>query len=234
MKLHSCLSGVRAIALLLVTLLFANCKKEDISIQAVPSELNSTIEHESLALSGLSQTKSGNRFNDPIPYDMWSQANPQYFSADDNSYAISKKLSSGQSPIPIILQDFRFEIPSNAIIQSIAARSKRFKTGKGTIGDYTVSLITQIERNSRSSYGVLLLFPGSLIPNTETEIIYAQNGAGDNGGLPDSLGHYKPYQWTPAMINNPSFGIWINHLKPNGSVVVYYDLVEIKVYYSLP
>ena len=234
MKLHSCLSGVRAIALLLVIIQFANCKKEEIATAPVSAELNSTFESESLATTVLSQTKSGNKFNDPISYDMWSQANPQYFSADDNSYAISKKLSSGQSSIPIILQDFRFDIPSNAIIQSIAARFKRFKTGKGTIGDYTISLVTPSLQYSRSSYGVLYLYPGSLIPNTETEIIYAQNGAGDNGGLPDSLGHYKPYQWTPAMINNPDFGLWINHLKPNGSVVVYYDLVEIKVYYSLP
>src|SRR5436190_4613841 len=109
MKLHSCLSGVRAIALLLVIIQFANCKKEEISTPPVSAELNSTFESESLAISGLSQTKSGNVFNDRIPYDLWSQANPQFFSADDNSFTISKKLSSGRSPIPILLQDFRFD-----------------------------------------------------------------------------------------------------------------------------
>ena len=36
------------------------------------------------------------------------------------------------------------------------------------------------------------------------------------------------------MINDPAFGVWIDNLKPAGSVVVYYDLLQIIVDYSLP
>jgi hypothetical protein len=222
MKLFSSLSLVRGVGPILAILLFANCTKEEIATQQVSSEA---------AITGLSQTRTGNVLNDQIPYDLWIQPNPQLFAADDGVYATSIKLSRGRGAIPIVLQDFRFDIPSNAIIESIVIRARRFKTGKGSISDHSKYLVTQIN-GSRGYYGVIFVDP-NLIPGTETEIMYAQNGAGDNGGLPvDEL--TDDYQWTPAMINNPIFGVWINHGNPSGSLVAYYDLIDITVHYSLP
>ena len=230
MKNLSYQSLVPWIGFMLVLALFPNCKKDAISTN--PGSMVMA-ESEGSALSGLTQTRTGNVFNNLIPENQWLQASPQHFSADDNSYAISKKLSPARGSIPIVLQDFRFEIPSNAIIESIIVSARRFKTAKGSLADHMVYLVTHINPNPRAGYGVIYL-NSNLIPNTEAEIIYSQNGTGDNGGLPDENGEYQEYQWTPAMINDPAFGVWFAHAKPKGSLVVYYDQVNITVQYSLP
>ena len=235
MKLLSSLSIIRGIGYLLVFILCMSCKKDHHSTDPsqLPSESISQPGGGNVAAAGtvLSQTSTGNVFNNLVPPTQWLQASPQYLSADDNSYAISKKLSRSHSSIPIILQDFRFDIPSNAIIESIVVSARRFKTGKGSVADHLVYLVTQINTNPRRNFGVIFMNP-NLIPGIETEITYTQNGAGDNGGLPE--GGYDEYQWTPAMINDPAFGVWFTHGQPNGSLVVYYDQVKITVNYSLP
>ena len=237
MKLFSSLSIIRGIGYLLVFILCVNCKKDHNSTD--PSQLPpgsiSQSDGGTVAAPGsvLSQTSTGNVFNNLVPPNHWLQASPQYLSADDNSYAISKKLSRARGSIPIILQDFRFDIPSNAIIESIVVSARRFKTGKGSIADHLVYLVTRGTTNPRRGFGVIFM-NSNLIPGIETEISYTQNGAGDNGGLPDENGDYEEYQWTPAMINDPAFGVWFTHGQPNGSLVVYYDQVKITVHYSLP
>ena len=68
-------------------------------------------------------------------------------------------------------------------------------------------------------------------PSTETEVIYSQSGTGNNG----SFDGEQYYQWTPAMINDPVFGVRVDNDGPvNGSVAIYYDMVTITVQYSLP
>jgi len=229
MKLFSSLSIIRGIGYLLVFILCMSCKKDHNSPD--PSQLSPESISEVASGPVLSQTSTGNVFNNLVPPTQWLQANPQYFLADDNSYAISKKLSRARGSIPIILQDFRFDIPSNAIIESIEVSARRFKTGKGSVADHLVYLVTQINTNPRRNFGVIFM-NSNLIPGVETEITYTQNGQGDNGGLPE--GGYDEYQWTPAMINDPAFGVWFAHGQPDGSLVVYYDQVKITVNYSLP
>ena len=68
----------------------------------------------------------------------------------------------------------------------------------------------------------------NFFPSIEAEVVYSQNGTGINGGFEGNIS----YQWTPAMINDPAFGVRIDNGMPSGSVVVYYDLVEITVEYS--
>jgi len=138
-------------------------------------------------------------------------------------------LSRARNQLPLLLQDFGFEIPSNASIESIVVRARRFKTGKGSITDYFATLVRQLDNNDKYEYGVWFTNP-NLYPTIETEVIYSQTGTGINGGFEGNI----PYQWTPAIINDPAFGVRIANARPTGSVVVYYDLVEITVEYSLP
>ena len=237
MKPFSYLSIMRVIGFLPVLVLFTNCKKDPVStndLQTHPSGAMMRPGIESLALTGLSQTSTGNVFNNMVPPTQWLQASAQYFSADDNLYAISKKLSRAHSSIPIVLQDFRFNIPSNAIIDNIVVSARRFKTGRGSLADHAVHLVTRRDPPIARGYFGVIFLNSNLIPGIETEISYTQNGADNNGGLPDEFGNYEEYQWTPGMINDPAFGVWFSHGIPNGSLVVYYDQVKITVYYSLP
>ena len=234
MKLLSHLSIIRGIGYLLVFILCVNCKKDydpTYPAQLSPSESNVASEIEGQTVSGLSQTKTGNLFNNwgESIANFWLQAGAQHFSTDDNSYAYSKKLSHARSQLPLLLQDFRFEIPSNAIIEGIVVRARRFKTGKGSITDYFATLVNRNSVYDRAPYGVYFTNPNSY-PSIETEVVYAQNGTGNNGGFEGNM----VFQWTPAMINDAAFGVRIDNARPAGSVVVYYDLVDITVQYSLP
>jgi hypothetical protein len=188
-------------------------------------------------LSGLAQpspqTKTANLFNNisEAYLNLWSQEGPQYVSADDDSYAYSKKLSPKRGTLLLVLRDFRFDIPSDATIENIAVSARRFKKGKGSIKDYFATLIREpVSTGFGTPYGVRWTDPNNY-PDIETEVIYSQSGAGNNGGVLAD----QAYQWTPAMINDPAFGVRIDNYPPeHGSVVVYYDLVEITVVYSVP
>ena len=166
--------------------------------------------------------------------------------ADDNIYAYTKKLSAasrtrkiGISSSSLSLQGFGFTIPGNAIIENIAVKVRRFKKGGPAIKDNYVSVMQSYSgspTNGVSNYGFMWrngdVYPGNYYPTIEGEYIFSQNGSGNNGGY----NHNQAYQWTPAMINLPYFGLRIDVYPPEGrgSVVVYYDLVEITVEYSLP
>jgi len=234
MKPLSYLSIMRGIGFLLVLAIGVNCRKDNIS--AIPSQSPSpesilTPDGENLAILALSQTRTGNLFNNwgESIADYWLQANAANFSADDDSYAYSKKLSRARSQLPLLLQDFRFEIPSNATIERIVVVARRFKQGKGSITDYFATLVRQLDNNDRNHYGVHFTNP-NLYPGIETEVVYSQNGTDINGGFEGNIA----YQWTPAMINDAAFGVRIDNARPAGSVVVYYNLVEITVEFTLP
>lgn len=231
MQLFSRLSFIRVIGYLLVFTLCVNCKKDNFSTspsQSPPSESILKAENRGLVLSQTRTAKLFNNWGEAIA-NFWLQASAQHFSADDNSYAYSKQLSSSRYQLPLLLQDFRFEIPSNATIENIVVKARRFKTGKGSITDYYASLVRRLENNNRRQYGIWFTNP-NFYPGVETEVVYSQNGTGTNGSYEGNLS----YQWTPALINDPAFGIRIDNAKPSGPLVVYYDLVEITVGYSLP
>jgi hypothetical protein len=101
MKLLSHLSIIRGIGYLLVFTLCVNCKKDYSSTD--PSQLS----HESITPrdggnttatgSIQSQNRMANLFNNygEDVLLLWHQGGAQYVSADDGSYAYSKRLSSG-------------------------------------------------------------------------------------------------------------------------------------------
>jgi hypothetical protein len=129
------------------------------------------------------------------------------------------------------LQGFGFTIPEDATIENISITVRRFKKGGASIKDYFVTAMQRYE----FAYGVewtnLDSYPGNYYPNTEAEFTFSQSGGGINGGY----NHNQTYQWTPAMVNHPYFGVRIDVWPPEGgSVTVYYDYVQIKIEYSQP
>jgi hypothetical protein len=149
--------------------------------------------------------------------------------ADDNSYAFSKKLSSGRGFLSLTLQDFQFNIPPGATIDNITVTARRFKKGKASIKDYFANLLKPGSGiYSPSSYGLRWTDP-TPYPGAETAISYYQSGSGTNGGLYAN----QFYEWTPQLINDAAFGVRIDSYEPaGGSLVVYYDQVTITVTYT--
>ena len=247
MKPFSNLSIIRGIGYLLVFTLCVNCKKDYNSRNPseLPPESISESGGENLAASGLlSQTRTAaylnnlNNFQD-VYVNAYPSASAQDVAADDGVYAKSNKLTTQRSYASLALQGFGFTIPDDAIITNIAVKLRRFKTGAPAIKDYFVTVMQSYSggpTSGVSNYGFMWrngdVYPGNYYPSTETEYIFSQSGTGNNGGY----NHNQAYQWTPAMINLPYFGVRIDVYPPSGrgSVVVNYDLVAITVEYSLP
>ena len=242
MKLFSHLSVIRGIGVFLVITLCANCKKDFNS--ADPSQLSqesisqSAVGNTVASVSTVSQTRTANRFNwNGNPYmNLWQIEGSQYVSANDNSFAYSKKLSAGRSFLSLVLQDFRFDLPADATIGGITVLVRRFKKGTGSIKDYFAWLCRSGSGfYNPSPYGVRWTDPTNY-PVAEAEVSYYQGGSGTSsfGCQPEPVG-CPSYQWTSAMINDPDFGVRIDTYAPvGGSLTVYYDLVTITVQYSLP
>lgn len=167
--------------------------------------------------------------------------------ADDNQYAATNKLVSikdsassftSGSVSSLALQGFGFNIPEEATIENISVRVKRFAKGKATVGDHILSLMQRYDCSAGTPcrYGTFWTFhddyAGKIYPATETEYNFSQSGSGNNGGV----NHDQDYLWTPAMVNHTYFGVRIDNYPPvgRGTVVIYYDLVEVTVEYSLP
>jgi hypothetical protein len=164
--------------------------------------------------------------------------------ADDDVYASTKKLTSStrtrhndSSSSSLALQGFGFTIPEEAAIENISVKVRRFKKGGPAIKDHFVSVMRRYDcTEGNCIYGYMWrngdVYPGNFYPDTETEYIFSQSGSGNNGGF----NHDEAYQWTPAMVNHQYFGVRIDTYPTEGrsSVVVYYDLVEVTVEYSMP
>ena len=182
-------------------------------------------------LQGLtqSQTRTAALFNwNGNPYaNYWQEEGAPLVAANDNIYAYSKKLTK-HSALSLVLQDFNFEIPSGATIDNITVTVHRFKKGTASARDYFASLLKQGSGfYNPSQYGIRWMDP-SPYPNAEAAVTYTQSGYGNNGGSGNQL-----YEWTPSLINDPSFGVRIDTYSPvKGSLVVYYDYVNITVLYT--
>jgi hypothetical protein len=182
----------------------------------------------------LSQTRTATVLNNfgGAYVNSFPKATAQDVAANDGIYAYSNKLTAGKWYASLALQGFGFTIPDNATIENITVTVRRFKSGGASIKDYFVSVMQRYA----NSYGVewtnLDTYPGNYYPNTEGEFVFSQIGNGNNGGYY----HDQPYQWTPAMVNHPYFGLRVDvyPLSGAGYAVVYYDYVQITVDYSLP
>ena len=240
MKHFPHLSIIRVIGFLFVLVLFTNCKKDSITInpsQLSPESFPQSVGGSTVAsASSISETRiASSWFNiNNGRYERWGT---QYVAADDNSYAYTGRINKLQR-VYLILLDFRFTIPSNAVITNITATVRRFKSGDSQVKDCFVHLTAPhadpIWEGWRS-YGVEMANTVTLWPGTETEVSYSQSGSGPNGIFNPETKTTAPYQWTPAMINHPSFGFYLLTSFPNkSSYQVYFDQVKVTVEYSMP
>ena len=238
MKLFSPLSRIRGIGYLLVITLCVNCKKDNISTnptQPLSPESLVIPGGENLATAGLSsQTRTANYFFN-TNLTKYAQSGVQYLKEDDNSYQYTPRINSLQR-VYLILQDFQFTIPANAVIGNIIVRVRKFKTDKAQLKDCFVHLLTATNTGeSWKHYGAEMARVKELWPGVETETSYSQGGKGNNGILNMETRTTAPYEWTPALINNSTFGLYfLTGFPDKGNCYVYFDKVEITVEYSLP
>lgn len=240
MKLFSHLSIIRGIGYLLVFILCVNCKK-DFNLtnpsQAPPEPILTTDKNLAVSGSNLSQTGTATLLNYNLErilvtnYSRNSKASD--FAFDDGVYALSKRLTSRDGYTLLVLQGFRFNIPGEATIENIFVKARRFKTGTCGIWEVNSSLVMKRERQDLpewwDQYGARWA-DLNYFPMIETEVSYSQSGSGTS-----AFG--QPYQWTPARINDPYFGVLFQTSSvenTKGFAVINYDLVEITVEYSLP
>ena len=210
-------------------------------------------------LSGFAQSQTRtatflnnlNQFQQVFGNQNYPRALPQDVAVDDNIYTCSSKLTAvkdsassfrSNSVSVLALQGFGFTIPDDATIENIAVKVRRFKKGRPSVGDAILSVMQRFEGGpgTPSRYGVFwtyaddeeLEYPGRIYPATETEYLFSQSGSGNNGGF----NHNQAYQWTPAIVNQTTFGVKIDNYPPigKGSVSICYDLVEVTVEYSIP
>ena len=228
--------GITRFMFLLLLAFIFSCKKEDDpapQTQPIPSTPGDTVV--------LTQTRTPGFLNNLNNWqDYYLNAYPEALAsdvaADDDKFAHSYKLSSGNWYASLSLQGFGFTIPDTATIRKITLTVRRFKEGEATIGDYFLTLMQQYNcDNGVCRYGVEWTdkdtYSGKTYPDTETEYVFSQSGSGDNGGY----NHDQKYMWTPASINYLRFGVRVDVGAPigQGDVTVFYDLVELTVEYSL-
>jgi hypothetical protein len=257
MKLFSPLSLTRGIGYLFAMTLCMNCKKDNISTspsQSLSPESILKPSGESLTADGLlSQTRTAtflnnlNNFQQVFGNQNYPRAKPQDVAVDDNIYTRSSKLFAvkdstasfmSNSISSLALQGFGFTIPDDATIANIAVRVKRFKKGTPSVGDHILSVMQRYQCGvgTPCRYGVFWTYrdtyPGKIYPGAETEYVYSQSGIGNNGGF----NHDEAYQWTPAIVNHQYFGVRIDNYVPigEGSVELFYDLVQVTVEYTQP
>lgn len=183
----------------------------------------------------ISQTRAANSWYN-VNNNLYVQWGPQYVAEDDNSYAYTTRIVKTQR-VYLILQDFGFTIPSNAVIQNITATVRRFKTGSSQVKDCLVHLLVPLPDPyvGWMPYGVEMANPANLWPGSETEVGYSQSGSGDNGIDNPETHTTKPYQWTPTLINNSAFGFYLlTNFPDKNFYYLYFDQVQITVEYSLP
>ena len=205
-----------------------------------------------------SQTKTAtflnnlNQFQQVFGDQNYPRARAQDVAADDNIFTCTGKLTAvkdsassfrSSSVSSLALQGFGFIIPDDATIENIVVKVRRFKKGTPSVGDQILSLMQRYQQTSPGAparYGVMwsylddeeLAYPGRIYPATETEYLFSQSGSGNNGGV----NHNQAYGWTPAMVNEVTFGVRIDNYPPIGksSVQICYDFVEVTVEYSQP
>ena len=119
----------------------------------------------------------GGHFNE-VYLNSFSRASVTDFAADDNIYAWSKKLAPKNSVAQLIMQGFGFNIPTNATIDNIQVKVRRFKTGNGSVKDYFAALVKRrLQSSSMEAYGFRAQNP-DLYPAVETEFVYPFAGSG--------------------------------------------------------
>ena len=235
---------IHLIGFLFVLVAVTSCKKESISTnpsQLSPESMPQSVGGNTVASAfTIFQTKTATLFNYNLAgmlvtnYSSNSKAND--VASDDGIYAFTKKLATGDGYSLLVLEGFGFNIPGNATIKNIFVKARRFKTGALGIRETTAGLVMKRERPDLvdwwDRYGARWADP-NYFPAIETQVNYSQSGSGANV----SNGVSYPYNWTPARINDPYFGVLFQTAaveKSKGSAIINYDFVEITVEYTLP
>jgi hypothetical protein len=239
MKPFSHLPIIRGLAYLLILTLFFSCKKEYHSTNPSQSpELFSGSNGGDLSETGAtqSQTATATLFNYNLEGNLVTNFSKKSKASDvafnDGVYASTIKLGPRDGYSLLVLEGFGFNIPGNAIIENIYVKARRFKTGTCGIWETNAALVMKRERQDLPDwwerYGARWVDP-NYFPLIETEVNYSQSGSGTGA-------NGQPYQWTPARVNDPYFGVMFQTAaveKSKGFAVINYDFIEITVEYSL-
>jgi hypothetical protein len=231
---------IRGFAYLLVLTLFVNCKKDYHSTNPSQSpELFLGANGGDLTTTSFtqSQTATATLFNYNLEGNLVTNFSKNSKASDvasnDGVYASTIKLGPRDGYSLLVLEGFGFNIPGNAIIENILVKARRFKTGTCGIWETNASLVMKRERQDLPDwwerYGARWADP-NYFPLIETEVNYSQSGSGTGA-------NGQPYQWTPARVNDPYFGVMFQTAaveKSKGFAVINYDFIEITVEYSLP
>ena len=229
-------SRVYVSAFLVSLLVFLSCKKDAVPID--PKQSNAALSKAGVAnlalpILGDHQTSTATRFND-YPDRLWpdnfDRFNASNLAVDDDSYIYSGKISPKNKQTMVFLQGFGFTIPLGARIDNIFLRVIRFKKGNALLRDHFARLNKYLNDDIGAiNYYGFYWQNHEYYSTSETEVIYSQPGTGTV--TPTST---TTYQWTPAMINDPDFGVIIHTIvEKTGSAIVYYDLVEITVEFTI-
>jgi len=240
MKHFSPSSFIHGIGCLFILVFFANCKKDYHSPNPSPgaeSILGKNASNSAATGPNLSQTGRATLFNYNLEGNLVSNysknSKASNVAIDDGVYASTIRLAPRDGYSLLVLEGFNFKIPSDATIKNILVKARRFKTGTCTIYETLASLVMKRERHDLPDWWVQYgarWADLNYFPLVETEVNYSQKGSGTttNG---------QTFQWTPARINDPYFGVLFqtaSEAKSKGFAVINYDLVEITVEYSLP
>lgn len=146
---------------------------------------------------------------------VWRQ--PEAARCDDNTWNSAVSLSP-QAEVSDVLhfEDFQLDIPQEAQIKGIEVVVIRRIQGSGTVKDHTISLI----RNGRQVGN-----------NLATAPVWDQEWTAAFYGGKDQLWGSA---WSPALLNNPHFGIGIAASQVAGTTEAEIDEVNITVHYALP
>ena len=229
---------LRAIGCLFILVFFANCKKDYHSANpGTESILEKHSSNSAVTGPNLSQTGRATLFNYNLEGNLVSNysknSKASNVALDDGVYASTIRLAARDGYSLLVLEGFNFKIPSNAAIENILVKARRFKTGTCTIFETVASLVMKRERQDLPEwwdrYGDRWADP-NYFPIVETEVNYSQKGSG-------TTTYGQTFKWTPARINDPYFGVLFqttSDAKSKGFAVINYDLVTITVEYSLP
>jgi len=248
MKHTSFQTTMRWFAYLLFLVFSLSCRKEK-NITPTQAYSSSSIKTDGNGLNTATLSQSQTRTATLLNYNFdamgllntFPRATATDVQADDDVYATSRRMTQRRNGASLRLQGFGFDIPAQATIENITIKVRRLKDGRPNVSEYFVSL--GLNHNGLPDfpqwwYGVYSIdsintVPTNLIQDIETEKTYVQAGSG-NGGADGN----RPYQWTPTMIDDTTFGVelyvGVSAMESFvGTYLVKYDYAEITVEYSL-
>jgi hypothetical protein len=156
--------------------------------------------------------------------DKWQVIDPVRVQAVDGRFVESKLLRGGQANL--YFRSFGFAIPSTATIDGIDVRITRKKKGPNNVQDVTVALLKPINETEATGKAPNLAKSDPWTETITTVLYSFPKDAVDGNG--------NTFQWTPAEVNKPAFGLFFGTSVGNGKgAYILFDKVELTVRYSV-